>query len=275
VGKSSAKFSLSPSNLSIISPEIDDLDSSQAVIEKYPTTVEVLPQRKVSRNGSLSIIVEKSEEAVQTITNIAEQMEGFVMTARVYKGINDVKSGYISIKVPSTKFKEIIEKIKNVAIDVEREEISTQDVTDQYIDLETRLKNYLLAESKYLDILKKAQTVNDVLNVQRELSQVRNNIERIESQLKYSDRQVDMSTISVSLTAEAEVEVFGIHWRPLVQIKQSIRGLINGSVKYINLMIAFVVLLPLIAVWIFTIGVGGLIFWKLGKWLKKRFFPSK
>ena len=256
----------------VLSP--DSADYYQGADTKSATT-EVLPQRKVSRNGSMSVTVEKAEEAVETITDIAEQAGGFVSVARIYEIASDIKSGHITIKVPSDKFDETIDKIKDTTIKVEREEVSTQDVTDQYIDLETRLRNYNATEDKYLEVLKKAQTVNEILDVQRELSQIRNNIERIEGQIKYMDRQVEMSTISVSLTSEADIEVFGVRWRPLTQIKQSLRALVKGSVKYVNFMIAAIALLPLIVLWLITIAIVMLVIWKVGRWVKNRFFPRK
>lgn len=231
-----------------------------------------LTQRKIIRNGSLSILVNKAEEVAGGLQGIAERLGGFVASSRVYEVSAGVKSGSVTIRVPADKFNEAITDIKKLAVKVESESTNTSDVTEQYVDLEAQLKNLRAEEAQYLEIMKKAFTVDDTLKVSRQLSNVRGNIERIEGQLKYLSRQVDMSTISVSMTAESDIEVFGIRWRPLFIIKQSFRNLLTGLTGYVDSMISFLFKLPVLILWVVTIAIFIVIIWRILKWVKRRFF---
>lgn len=231
-----------------------------------------LTQRKVIKNGSISILVKKAEETAESIKSIAKDLEGFVSESRVYEVSSGVKSGRVTIRIPADRFDEAIEKVKELAVKVENESVSASDVTEQFIDLEARLKNLRAEEEQYLEIMKRAWTVEDTLKVSQRLSAVRGQIEQIEGQLKYLSRQVDMSTISVSLTSEADIEVFGIRWRPLYVAKQSFRTMLTGFTGYVDTMIRFAFGLPVLLVWLVTLGAAVLVGYKVIRWIKRKFF---
>lgn len=233
-----------------------------------------LTQRKVVKNGSLKLLVKKVEETAEKIQNLAGRLNGFVGNSDIFEASSGIKSGSVVIRVPADRFNEAMEEIKKLAIKVERETANTQDVTEQYIDLEARLKSYRAEEEQYLQIMRKAQTVEETLLVSQRLGEVRTRIEGAEGALQYLSRQVDMSTISVTLTAEADAEVFGIYWRPLSVIKQGFRGMLDGLVSYANGVIYILFALPVVLLWIVTIGIAGIAIWKIGYWVYRRFFYS-
>lgn len=254
-------------------PESGFFDESISVVSEVAfreTSAEVsesgLTDRKIIKNGSLNIIVERAEETANEIKEIAKNFEGFVENVNIFEVSKDVKEGYITIRLPADRFDEAMEEIKALAIKVEREQVNARDVTEQFIDLEARLKNLKAEEEQYLKILKKAETVEDMLNVSKQLSNVRGRIEQIEGQLKYLSRQIDMSSISVHLTAIAEVEVFGIHWRPLTVAKQALKNMFEGFTKFVDAIIIFLIKLPIIILWIATIALLVFIVWKIGRW---------
>ncbi|MFH0890514.1 MAG: DUF4349 domain-containing protein, partial [Candidatus Liptonbacteria bacterium] len=184
------------------------------------TTSGVLTERKVVRSGYLNMLVENSDESAQKVHGIAKEMGGFVEESRVYVSQYDesVKNGTVTIRVPAAKFDETLAEIKKLGIKVESENVNAQDVTEHYVDLEAQLKNYRLEEQQYQEILKRAQKVEEMLKVHSQLARVRGDIERIEGQLKYLSSQVDMSSITVNLTGEADTTVLGIRWRPLYEM---------------------------------------------------------
>lgn len=228
--------------------------------------------RKVVRNGSLDLLVKDADQTAQTIQGVAVEFNGFVQDARVYEIAAGIKSGTVSIRVPSARFTEAMDRIKTLAVKVESEHVSAADVTEQYVDLEAQLTNAQAEEAQYLQIMKTARTVEDTLNVASRLAQVRERIERLQGQLKYLSSQVDMSVITTSLTAEADIEVFGIRWRPLVVAKQAVRDLIEGITVYIDGLIRFIIQIPIYLLWIATlvlVAIGG---WRLIRWIRDRFF---
>lgn len=252
-----------------------------------------LAQRKIVKNGSLEILIKNAEETAPKIKSIAEKLGGFVSDSNIFelpppivypfnenyvekklaaKQAGLPKSGNITIRVPVGNFDKAITEIKKLAIRVENENTNAQDVTEQFIDLEARLKNLRVEEAQYQDIMKKAVKIQDILDVVSRLADVRGRIEQIEGQLKYLSRQVDMSTITVAMTAEQEVETFDIRWRPFFVVKQSFKNMLSGFTGYVDKMIGFIFRLPIIIVWLATFALCAFIIWRISRWVRRRFF---
>ncbi len=235
----------------------------------------VLTQRKIVKNGSLSLLVKKAEETADRIAKIADDFKGFVSYSGIYEVSEGVKAGTITIRVPADKFNEALVKIKDLAVKVQSEESNSSDITEQFVDLESQLKNLQAEEQQYLIILKQAVRVQDILDVSQRLFEVRNSIEQIQGQLKYMSEQVDMSTISVSLTSESEVKIFGLYWRPLANLKQSLRKMFEGLTGYADALVKFIFALPVLLLWLVSVGVIAFLGWKVLRFVWKRFFSPK
>ncbi len=265
---------LGSSKIGLTLPSLPDVSSQRESNVSQPQLVSEgeLTQRKVIKNGSLSILVKKAEEVADGIQAITGRLGGFVGESQIYEVSAGVKSGWITIRIPADRFDEAMAEIKKLAIRVERENVNAQDVTEQFVDLEAQLKNSRAEEAQYLEIMKRAVTVEDTLKVSQQLSIVRGRIEQIQGQLQYLSRQVDMATITVSLTAEADTEIFGIRWRPLLVIKQALRNMLTGFTGYIDAMIGFVFFLPVLLFWVATIAIVAIGGWKVFRLVKGRFF---
>jgi hypothetical protein len=227
--------------------------------------------KKIIKNGSLSLIVDNTEQAVLKIGETARSFDGFVENSNVYEVGEGVKSGNISVRVPSKNFVNAIEAFKKIAVKVSNESVSSNDVTAQYVDLEAELKNYKAEEVQYREIMSRAVKIEDVLNVSAKLAEVRGRIDRTQAQMNYLSRQVDMSTISISLTGESEVKIFGIVWRPFTVLKQSIRNLFAELANFADWLIGFAFKLPIL---IIKLAFLILVLWVVVKVFKKliRFF---
>ena len=105
---------------------------------------------------------------------------------------------YFTIRVPEDKFESLFEALTPYAKKIENQSLNLEDVTEQFIDVGTRLKNRKALEARYRELLKQAKNVNDILNIERQLNQVRSEIESQEGRLKYLSNQVDMSTIQLN-----------------------------------------------------------------------------
>ncbi|MEX0930587.1 MAG: DUF4349 domain-containing protein [Candidatus Paceibacterota bacterium] len=228
-------------------------------------------ERKIIRTADLSLIVGNTEEVIDQISNIAERANGFVGSVDVFESSDNKKHGQVTIRVPSDVFSQSIASIKDLAVTVEREQINAHDVTEEFVDLEARLRNFEATEEQYLVLLGEATDVEDMLAIQRELSGVRQEIERLEGRLQYLSRQTDMSTIRVSLVSEADVEIFGVTWSPIKEVKEGVRTLLNELVDFINFLIALVFFLPVLILWILLVLIVGTFVWKVVKWIKCRY----
>ncbi len=240
-------------------------------------------KRKIVKNANLSIIVRKLDDAIASIKAIAADLGGFVENLTLSEdGIvplysRNVKeslarSGSIVVRIPTDKIETALARIKGEAIKISSESITNQDVTEQFIDLEAQLRNLKREEESYLKIFDRATKIEDVLNVSSRLSEVRGRIEQLQGQINYLSRSIDMSTIAVSLTSEADVEVFGVVWSPIVVVKEAIRNMLQSIVGYVDTLIRFVFALPIFLLWIAT-ALGALfLLFKLFEFGKKMMF---
>ena len=238
----------------------------QPILPSPPRGVPIDTERKITKTATLNLLVDRAEIAAEVISNIAKLYGGFVTQSQIYER-DGAKTGSITIQVRAASFDRALAEIKTVAREVESEVIHASDVTEQYVDLETRLLNLKAQEKQYLAILKTAKTVEDTLNVTQYLNQARSEIDQIEGQLQYLSNQVDMAYIEATLIAESEVKVFGIRWKPLTIVKQSLRAMLEGVAGYINTIIALFFYLPVLILWGATffgvIFIGGKIITKL------------
>lgn len=162
-------------------------------------------QRKIISVASVSLEVEAVQEAVVSVRSIAESLGGFVDQLSS-SGVGESQQATIAIRVPQVQFLNAIESIEALG-QVVSSSVSSEDVSEQFIDLEARLRSSLRQEQSLLSLLEKAETLNDLLTLERELSRVRSDIERIQGQLSFLERRVELATITVSLTTPKEEQV--------------------------------------------------------------------
>jgi len=189
-------------------------------------------ERKVIRTAYLSIEVGNFDEASSEVESAIEALGGFIADSSAYTTDRGKKRGTITARVPEEMFSEAIARLEKVGR-VESKRISGQDVTEEYIDLEARLNNSRRTEGRLLDILEKAEKVEDILRVEKELARVREEIERLTGRMRYLDDRIDLSTVTVELY---EPEPITQSWGLRDAIRRSIMGFIGST----NSMIVFV-----------------------------------
>lgn len=162
---------------------------------------------RIIKTGSLNLEVESARDTAGKVADVATSRSGFVDNSNIVENQNGVTTGYVTVRVPSEKFDESMTAIRTLAIRVSSESTDGQDVTEQYTDLEARLKSAQAEEAQYLLILQKATSVEDILSVQSYLSNVRSQIESLQGQIKYLGNKTDYSTISVSLSEQAQLQI--------------------------------------------------------------------
>ncbi len=209
------------------------------------STPSIPSDKKVIKNGSLSLMVKNADDSIVKINSIVEQNGGFVENSNVYEISEGIKSGSVTIRVPSKNFDQVMGAVKAIAVKVQNENTNSRDVTAEYVDLEAQVANYKAEEKQYQDIMARASKIDDILNVAGRLAEVRGKIDRIQGQLNYLSRQVDMSSISITMTAEPEVKVLGIVWRPLTVLKQAFKSFLQDIVGFVDWLIRFVFKAPI------------------------------
>ena len=212
-------------------------------------------ERLVIRNAMLSIVVDDPVKSMDNITELADELGGFVVSADLRETFLEsgakVPYANITIRVPAESFNLAIRRIKEETTQLpQNENITSQDVTSEYTDLESRLRNLEATEEQLTEIMDSAIRTEDVLAVYNQLVQVREQIEVIKWQMKYYEQSAAMSAISVELVADEAVQPLTIGgWQPVGTAKNAVQALIN-TLKVISNIVIWVVLyvLPVLLV---------------------------
>jgi hypothetical protein len=189
---------------------------------ELPSTAE---ERMIVRNGDMSLVVEDVIDARDEIAQLAARLGGWVVSSRI-SGEEEEMRGWISIRVPDETFDQALTEIRGLAVRVTSESTSSQDITEEYVDLQSRLKNAEATESQYLALLEKAVTVEDTLKIYDALTQIRYEIEQIKGRMQYLERISAMSLISIDLEPVATAApLVRPGWSAREVFKSAVRGL--------------------------------------------------
>jgi len=227
--------------------------------------------RKLVRTGALELTVKSPANVAEQIRVMAESMGGYLETAQI-GGTKEAPTADITIRVPAAHFEDAKAGIRKLAARVESEKTDAQDVTKQYVDMEARLRNLRAEEAQYLAIMKGAYKVDDLLEVSGKLSEVRGQIEQQQAEFQTLSKQVETVAIAISLRALADAQVFGLHWRPLYQLKVAARDGLDAMADYTATMVAVLFYVPVALAWSFTLLFAALTGWRLIRWTGRRFF---
>ncbi len=151
------------------------------------------------------MVVKDTREAIKLVSNLVEEMGGYVSESSMYQSSNNVLRGNIIVRVPSVHYQETLSQLQVIAIRVEREESRSQDVTEEFIDLEARLTNLKTGEKALQQLLDEQQQGNniaDIAEVQQRLAEIRGQIEQTEGRIRYLTDQSSLSTIRIELIPE-------------------------------------------------------------------------
>ena len=195
-------------------------------------------ERLIIRTGNLSLVVEDTEAALGAIAEMAEANGGWVVSSSVYQYRENDKRGEITVRVPSEGFASAIDGFKEMAIEVTSESTSGQDVTEEYVDLSSRLANLEATADRVRNFLDEARDVEEALAVNQELSRLEGEIEVIKGRMQYLSQSAAFSTITVNLVPDAvaqPIEVGG--WRPEGIAKNAIEALVDALQGLANLLI--------------------------------------
>lgn len=166
--------------------------------------------RKIIRNGNLVLEVPAPSETQSRIFSIAETRGGFVVTSEMsQQDTNDkskpTQSVTLVVRVPALQFEQAMAEIRSAATRVLGDKRTGQDVTEEFIDLEARVKNQRALEGQFLEIMKRANKVEEALDVQTQLADVRTEIEKIEGRKRFLENQSTLSTINVTLQTPTQI----------------------------------------------------------------------
>jgi hypothetical protein len=235
------------------------MDANGSLSPLTPTTTD----RLVIRNADLTIVIADPQKKLDAIAQMAASMGGFVVSSNIYQTYtpsgDTVPEGTISIRVPADKLDTVLGQIKADAVEVRNENQSGQDVTAQYVDLQSQLTNLELAEKDLQAVMDEAKNnpnsnvtskTQDVLAVYNQIVVVRGQIEQIKGQMKYYKDSATYTLINVTLIAEETVKPIQIGgWKPEGTARNAIQALIKFLQGFVDFLITFTILvLPILIV---------------------------
>jgi len=179
--------------------------NSAAEANSAETPAPGLANRKLIRNASVELEIVSFDDTVQKITAFAAEERGYVATANSQKQANGKLRGEVIVKVLPQNLDRFLQKIRGLG-ELKNQTMGTEDITKAYFDTDARLKNARVMEQRLIEMLKtKTGKVSDLLQVEKELGRVREEIEKMQGELKYWDSQVQFATVRISL-AEKDME---------------------------------------------------------------------
>lgn len=240
-----------PKSEGMIDPAMEQVSLKQA--DQSQSMGEAM-DRKIIRNADLTLEVTAPTDVQRRISSIAELLGGFVVTSESKQresgdpAKQDLEITLV-VRIPELQFGSALEQIRSAGNRVIQEKITGQDVTEEFIDLEARIKTQKALELQFLEIMKQANKVADALEVQRQIAEVRTEIERLEGRKRFLENRASLSTISVILrspTTIVSTSGFGRNIREAVVDSVSVAGaIILFLIRFLIVMIPIFVLIIL------------------------------
>ncbi len=205
-------------------------------------------ERMVIQTASLEVSVADTVEAMNATTALAKSMGGYVVSSNRYSDTTYNNVTYtrtsITIRVPAAKLEEAMQKIRELSADgkngVLSESLSGQDVTSDFVDSSSRLRNLKAAEEQLVNLMENTDDLEATMSVFRELTNIRSEIEVLEGHIKFLQESSALSSISVNFVAEASLQPIEIGgWKPEGVAKDAIKNLIRMFQGLVDFLIRF------------------------------------
>lgn len=227
------------------------------------------PEKKLIYSAELGLKVKNVRDAVEQIQHLTASNHGEIdKIESTDRG--GAPSETLEVRVPASGLSTALAEFKKIAIKTEHEQLSTEDVTRSFYDNEAHMRNLRDEEQQYLSILKQAHTVKDILEVSEKVSDVRDRIERLQTQIDVMARDIAMSQVTIVLMQYYD-ETYREGWHPFNNAKNAGRELLANLGDWINWIVATLIKLPLIILWLATAGAILWICWRMGRYLWKQF----
>ena len=241
-----------------IAPEIEMArDSNMPITQSFNGN----PDKKIQRNANLNIEVKNINESIDKLNNIISSFGGEIISSN--KGGFDYGQPYanIRLRVLSENLDSVLIEFKKLSSKVISENIYTNDVSEEFIDIEARLKIMKSTENRFNDLLSKSEKIEEIIQVEKELMRIRGDIESLEGRLNYLTKTTDTSEINLNLNEQ--IPITGESWKINEEFKEAFKNLLGFAKSLTNFVINVIVFIPVILV-------AGILVFLLRKYIKNR-----
>ncbi len=235
-------------------------------MELKDKAVSVLPgvERKITRDVTMTIVAPNVEEAVSRIEEIIKDSGGYVQNANTWQE-NESMQGKLILRLPVNELDDVLPRLEKLGR-VIRRNITAKDITEEYYDATTRQKTLESQEKRLLELINKANTVNEMLEIENELTRIRSQIESLQARLKVLDSLTDLATVTIEVQSPRSISIGETLQEPLGQrLKAGFQRGLNGM---INSAEGLIVLLAILIPYTPVLLIAGYIIYRL--WKKSR-----
>ncbi|WP_075618820.1 DUF4349 domain-containing protein [Paenisporosarcina indica] len=235
-------------------------------VTKEPQEASTL--RMIIHQAQLQVNVKKLETAQENITKKVEQYGGYIVESNVYQEDDETNSGKMIVRIPEKHFQTFLHDAEEQAADILERNVSGQDVTEQYVDLQSRVKSKRAVEERLLEFMGNAQKTEDLLRISSDLATVQEEIEVMVGKMNYLENQTSFSTIELIMyenrivVPEIESKDLNTWEKTKKQLATSTNGLLAAGSSFIVFFIGNLPVLLLLA------AIGFVVYWIIKRRLR-------
>lgn len=204
-------------------------------------------ERKIIKEGSIRFETKSVVETQKEIRKIVAELGGYIGNENSYNYEGTIEYS-LTARVPEDKFNTLIDRVSSLAEKVESKNINSSDVTEEFIDVEARIKTKKELEARYKEILKKATRVDEILNIEREMGNLRAEIESLEGRMNYLKNRISLSTLNITFYEKVSVP-FGF----FSKVKQALHNGWQALLWFIIILISLWPFIILVLIILFII----------------------
>lgn len=237
-----------------------------------PTTLAAdavsVTERMIIQTVDMVIVVEDTDTALDLIRQLVAEEKGFIAESRRWVA-NEQPYAQVTFRVPAGALERAIDALHKIALRIESENRRGEDVTEEYVDLEARLRNLEATEKELLALMTEMREnrgkAEDILAIYREITAVRAQIESLKGRQQYLERMTAMATLNVEIRPKEapRAVVTKAKWNPLVTLSKAARGFVEVLQVLVDIAIYLLIFSPIVIV-------PAVVIWLLVRWAKRR-----
>ena len=213
--------------------------------------------RKIVKTAELGIRAENVRESAAQAQQIAARFGGSTLSSQINQGGDSVYADLV-LSIPSPEFEDALDELRGLGKEVTTDSVTGEDVTEEFVDLQSRERNLLAAEQSLLDLYDRAQSVNDALSIERELTNIRGQIEQVQGRIEYLEERTALSQITLTIHPVPNPKSSQPAWDPVRVVAQAW----NASLLVLQTLATVVLSVVAFGWWLAPALVAGLVWWR-------------
>ncbi|RZI50941.1 DUF4349 domain-containing protein [Aeribacillus pallidus] len=197
-------------------------------------------ERKVMYTANITAEVVSYDETIANLTKKAESRGGYIIQSNAVEQDGKIEA-YVTFRIPQNELQRFIEEVKKASISVKSEQMTGEDQTEEYVDLNSRLKSKQAVEARLLKFMESAEKTEDLLKISEDLAAVQEEIEQLKGRIKYIENRTDYATVELQLTEIKSHENFSKDFNTWEKTKEQFLTSIHWIVQAASWIVVIVV----------------------------------